>query len=141
PGLSATIRSQHPMTLETDTSPLARAGRARVFAFYGGMIAIAVIAFLAIRASGDQLTAPAGAGLSQAPGRSINSTLFQALLALGVIIGTARAMGVLFGFIGQPAVIGELVGGIMLGPSFLGQIAPALHDQLLPTSVTAFLGV
>jgi Kef-type K+ transport system membrane component KefB len=129
------------MTLEIDTSPLARAGRARVFAVYGSMIAVAVIAFLAIRASGDQLTAPAGAGLSQAPGGSINSTLFQALLALGVIIGTARVMGGLFGLIGQPAVIGELVGGIMLGPSFLGQIAPALHDQLLPTGVTAFLGV
>ena len=112
-----------------------------MFAVYGGMIAVAVMAFLAIRASGDQLTAPAGAGLSQAPGGSINSTLFQALLALGVIIGTARVMGGLFGLIGQPAVIGELVGGIMLGPSFLGQIAPALHDQLLPTGVTAFLGV
>jgi hypothetical protein len=68
------------MRLEIDTPPLARAGRARVFAVYGGMIAVAVIAFLAIRASGDQLTAPAGAGLSQAPGGSINSTLFQALL-------------------------------------------------------------
>src|SRR5262245_34531303 len=117
------------------------AGRAKVFAFYGGMIAVAVVVFLLLRSAGDQLVAPAGAGLSQAAGRSINSTLFQALLALGVIIGTARAMGALFGLIGQPAVIGELVGGLMLGPSFLGQIAPALHDQLLPPGVTSFLGV
>jgi K+:H+ antiporter len=129
------------MTLDTDKSPLEKAGRAKVFAFYGGMIAIAVVAFLLLRSAGDQLVAPPGVGLSQAAGRSINSTLFQALLALGVIIGTARAMGWLFGLIGQPAVIGELVGGLMLGPSFLGQIAPALHEQLLPAGVTSFLGV
>ena len=90
------------MTLDTSTSPLEKAGRAKVFAFYGGMIAIAVVAFLLLRSAGDQLTAPPGAGLSQAAGRSINSTLFQALLALAVIIGTARAMGWLFGLIGQP---------------------------------------
>lgn len=126
---------------EIDTSPLARAGRAKVFAFYGGMIALGVIAFFVIRAAGDQLTAPAGTGLVRATGQSINSTLFQALLALAVIIGTARAMGALFGVIGQPAVIGELVGGLMLGPSLLGQVAPVLHDQLLPPGVTAFLGV
>ena len=129
------------MTLDTSTSPLEKAGRAKVFAFYGGMIAIAVVAFLLLRSVGDQLTAPPGAGLSQAAGRSINSTLFQALLALAVIIGTARAMGWLFGLIGQPSVIGELVGGIMLGPSLLGQIAPVLHEQLLPAGVTSFLGV
>ena len=74
------------MTLDTSTSPLEKAGRAKVFAFYGGMIVIAVVAFLLLRSAGDQLTAPPGAGLSQAAGRSINSTLFQALLALGVII-------------------------------------------------------
>jgi K+:H+ antiporter len=129
------------MAFEIDTSPLARAGRAKMFAFYGAMIVMAAIAFLLIRSAGDQLTAPAGAGLAQGAGRSINSTLFQALLALGVIIGTARAMGALFGLIGQPAVIGELVGGLMLGPSLLGRIAPAFHDQLLPPGVTSFLGV
>ena len=129
------------MTLDTGTSPLDKAGRGKVFAFYGGMIAIAVVAFLLLRSAGDQLTAPPGAGLSEAAGRSINSTLFQALLALGVIIGTARVMGWLFGLIGQPSVIGELVGGIMLGPSLLGEIAPVLHEQLLPAGVTSFLGV
>ena len=50
-------------------------------------------------------------------------------------------MGALFGFIGQPAVIGEVVGGIMLGPSLLGHLSPALHAQLLPASIAPFLSV
>ena len=40
---------------------------------------------------------------------------------------TARVVGALFSYIGQPAVIGEVVGGILLGPSLLGRIAPDLH--------------
>ena len=34
--------------------------------------------------------------------------------------------------IGQPAVIGELAAGVLLGPSVLGHLAPALHQWLFP---------
>ena len=46
--------------------------------------------------------------------------LLSVLLALTVIIVTARLMGVLFSKLDQPAVIGEVIGGILLGPSVLG---------------------
>ena len=130
------------MTPDIDDSPLSRAGRTKVYAFYGGMVVVAVIAFLAIRSIGEGLGAPSGggAGVPLEAGQSIN-TLFHALLALAVIVVTARVAGWLFGLVGQPAVIGEVVGGIMLGPSLLGQISPALHAQILPASVTPFLSV
>ena len=126
---------------EIDPSPLAHASRSRIVALYGGMIVLAAVTFLAIRAVGEQLMAPEGGSALVGEASSLNTTLFQALLALGVIIGTARTVGALFALIGQPAVIGELVAGIMLGPSLLGQVAPGLYEQLLPSNVSAFLGV
>src|SRR2546430_7533494 len=43
-----------------------------------------------------------------------------------------------FSYLGQPAVIGEVIAGIVLGPSFLGSDASALF---LPLTVAPFLGV
>ena len=49
--------------------------------------------------------------------------------------------------IGQPPVIGEVLSGILLGPSLLGRLAPHLEDYLFPAparpalSVVAQIGV
>jgi len=117
-------------------------GRAKTFLFYAGMVAVGIFVFLGIRSIGAGLPAPPGRGLGSpfVAGQSVN-TLFHALLALAVIIVTARVVGVLFSFIGQPSVIGEVFGGILLGPSLLGSIAPTLYAQLLPTGVASFLGI
>jgi K+:H+ antiporter len=127
---------------DIDDLPLSSAGRARTFLFYGGMIAVAAAVFLLIRSTGEGLAAPTGNGMASplAAGQSID-TLFHALLALAIIVVTARVVGEVFGLIGQPAVIGEVIGGIMLGPSLLGRVAPQMYAQLLPASVTPFLGV
>ena len=45
---------------------------------------------------------------------------------------TARALGGMLRAIGQPAVIGELAAGLLLGPSVFGHLAPGLHDWLFP---------
>jgi hypothetical protein len=125
-----------------DESQMSGVSRAKVFSFYLGMVALAVVVFFLIDAAGQRLVAPAA--LSRGPvlgaQQSIN-TLFQALAALAVIIVVARAFGLLFTYLGQPPVIGEVVGGIVLGPSLLGRIAPGLQEQLLPAAVTPFLGV
>jgi Kef-type K+ transport system membrane component KefB len=105
------------------------------------MVVVAAGVFLLIRSAGDTLVAPPGSGGIPAASadQSIN-ILFHALLALAVIVVTARVTAALFALIGQPAVIGEVIGGIMLGPSLLGRLAPDLFSQLLPPSVTPFLG-
>ncbi|MBX7258884.1 MAG: cation:proton antiporter [Candidatus Hydrogenedentes bacterium] len=69
------------------------------------------------------------------------STLFHVLLAIAVIIVVTRAAGMLVGFLGQPLVMGEVIGGIVLGPSLLGRIAPETMDYVLPAGVAPFLGV
>jgi len=65
--------------------------------------------------------------------------LVTLLLQVAAIVITARLVGVLFGRIGQPQVMGEIVAGIMLGPSFLGWAAPALYQALFPAISLSYL--
>jgi Kef-type K+ transport system membrane component KefB len=67
--------------------------------------------------------------------------LVKVLLALTVIMITARVVGLLFARLNQPAVIGEVVGGIILGPSLLGRLSPETAAFLLPPDAAPFLGV
>lgn len=61
------------------------------------------------------------------------------LLQLAVIIIAARLVGWLFQRIRQPIVIGEMVAGILLGPSLLGYLFPAQHAALFPGDSRAAL--
>ncbi|MGI8758260.1 MAG: cation:proton antiporter [Acidimicrobiales bacterium] len=63
------------------------------------------------------------------------------LIDIAVIIVVARLMGALFRRIGQPAVVGEILAGIMLGPSLLGAFPGDLPELLFPTEVRPFLKV
>src|SRR5882757_9145928 len=72
----------------------------------------------AVAATTTETAAKAGAAHKLSP-------LYHVLLALVSILLLGRWMGKLFAYFGQPRVIGEMVAGIMLGPSLLGQIWPA----------------
>lgn len=64
------------------------------------------------------------------------------LLQLVVILGTARALALLLRYLGQPAVIGEMIAGLALGPILLGNFAPDLHAMLFPPqSLPALTGI
>src|SRR5258708_22644274 len=54
------------------------------------------------------------------------------LIQIVVILITARVIGLLFRRIHQPQVIGEMVAGILLGPSLLGWLAPGISTWLFP---------
>jgi Kef-type K+ transport system membrane component KefB len=54
------------------------------------------------------------------------------LLQIITIIATARIFGFLFKKIGQPSVIGEIIAGIFLGPSFIGMWFPEFSLFLFP---------
>jgi Kef-type K+ transport system membrane component KefB/nucleotide-binding universal stress UspA family protein len=63
------------------------------------------------------------------------------LVEVLLVIGLSRLMGLGFRWIKQPQVIGEIVAGIMLGPSLFGLVAPDLASQLFPTQAIPFLEV
>jgi Kef-type K+ transport system membrane component KefB len=54
------------------------------------------------------------------------------ILQIGTILVVARLVGWLFGKLHQPRVIGEMVAGILLGPSLLGWLAPNISANLFP---------
>jgi Kef-type K+ transport system membrane component KefB len=49
-----------------------------------------------------------------------------------VILAACRAFGSLMMRLGQPRVIGEMIAGILLGPSLLGLVAPSVETALFP---------
>jgi Kef-type K+ transport system membrane component KefB len=62
------------------------------------------------------------------------SPVFVLLLQLLVIMATGRGVGLLFRRVGQPAVVGEMLAGVLLGPSLLGHALPAVEAFLFPAS-------
>ena len=62
-------------------------------------------------------------------------------LDIAIVVAVARLMGRLFVRFRQPAVIGEIVGGILLGPSLLGLLPGALPAVLFPPDIRPYLSV
>jgi Kef-type K+ transport system membrane component KefB len=117
-------------------------GRLRTLAAYSGMLGATIALYLWIRSHGETLDAgapPAAAEHGFAPHASV---LAHVLLALAIVTLLARVVGGIFRrFLGQPPVIGEIVAGLLLGPSVLGALAPELLDALLPAGSASHLGL
>lgn len=54
------------------------------------------------------------------------------LLQIIIIVGLSRLFGYLFRLIGQPMVVGEIISGIILGPSLFGNYFPEFSAFLFP---------
>jgi Kef-type K+ transport system membrane component KefB len=131
---------------------------ARAALFYLGAIVVATLAFLAIRSYGEVAAAKrsteekdlskslSGIGASVAIAhepktRLVHDSLFHVLLAMAAVIATGRLIGFVFHRFRQPRVLGEIVAGILLGPSLLGWIAPDVQAFLLPPDVAPLLRI
>jgi Kef-type K+ transport system membrane component KefB len=65
---------------------------------------------------------------------------FKLLIAqIGTILIVARLIGWLFQRINQPRVVGEMVAGILLGPTLLGWVAPGASAALFPPASMGYL--
>ncbi len=113
-------------------------------AAYVAMLGVAIGLYLGfVRHEGDALVAPhleTDAGVVAHASHS--SLLWHVLLALAVIVVCARGLGAFFErVLKQPPVMGEIVAGLLLGPSALGAISPEAAAFLLPTEVAPYLGI
>jgi Kef-type K+ transport system membrane component KefB len=116
----------------------------RAVALYGAMVAGAVVLFFLIDAWGKKLAAPPVGAAAATDGAAVSGrsdALVHVLLALVTVLIAGRLLGLGFRYLGQPPVIGEVVGGIFLGPSLLGQIWPGASAFLLPPTVAPYLAV
>jgi Kef-type K+ transport system membrane component KefB len=79
---------------------------------------------------------------------SVEEKLLPLLWQLAIIVLVARVFAVVFRRFGQPGVVGEIVAGLVLGPSVLGRFAPDVFGAVfhpgtpgVPAEVfDAFLG-
>jgi Kef-type K+ transport system membrane component KefB len=117
---------------------------ARSLLIYAAMLLGAGVGFLLIRHFGEQMTAsmtsPQATASAAAP-VATNYLLYHVLLALVAVTAIGWILGKLLALFGQPPVIGEVLAGILVGPSLLGAIWPEASSYLLPTNVAPALGV
>ncbi|MGY1787796.1 cation:proton antiporter [Geodermatophilus sp. SYSU D00698] len=73
--------------------------------------------------------------------RPVAEIIAYVFVDLAVIMVIARLMGRLAVKVGQPAVVGEIVAGILLGPTLLGALPGDLDLLLFPTDIRPFLNV
>ena len=82
------------------------------------------------------VTAPAVPGDSSSPfsalRENIKEPLSRLLLQVILIVLATRAIGAIFTRCGQPSVVGEVLAGILLGPSLLGWFWPEAFDFIFP---------
>jgi len=70
--------------------------------------------------------------------QSATNPLSRLFLQLLIIIGVSGVVAWIFTRCGQPAVIGEMVAGVLLGPSLFGLLAPnAFHFIFAASSLDA----
>ena len=141
------------MSTETGTAPTGEgpagegfgsAGHRRIGFFYAGIIALTIVALNVLLRMGSGRTAreaPGGGAPATEDAIDVHAVFWKLLLAIVVIIVIARLVGALFRRMGQPQVMGEIVAGILLGPSLLGAVWPQGQAALFSADVLPFLDV
>lgn len=62
------------------------------------------------------------------------NTLGHLFLQIAVILIACKACSIVMRRVGQPSTIGEMIAGVLLGPSLLGLLAPDLSGWLFPVA-------
>jgi Kef-type K+ transport system membrane component KefB/nucleotide-binding universal stress UspA family protein len=75
---------------------------------------------------------PVLANVGQLPHSDMTTTVFVAEVLLMLLVG--RLLGELMQRVGQPAVLGQLLAGILLGPTVLGGLWPQAHHAIFPNT-------
>lgn len=118
--------------------------KARTILIYSAMLLAAVVVFFWIRSAGQTLVAPVSTNLGRfgknGPAENVG-VLTHVLLALAVILLCARGLGLIFQRFSQPPVIGEMIAGILLGPSLLGRVVPVVSSYVFPITIAPYLSI
>ncbi|MGH8926784.1 MAG: cation:proton antiporter [Acidimicrobiia bacterium] len=69
-----------------------------------------------------------------------HNDVLHVLVSLAVLLAMARLLGEIAQRLGQPSVVGEILAGVVLGPSVLGVLTPQLASWVVPqTAVQGYL--
>jgi hypothetical protein len=65
----------------------------------------------------------------------LDGMLCRLFATIVVVVMAAHLLGALAHRLGQPRVVGEMVAGLLLGPSGLGAVAPSAASALIPLAM------
>jgi Kef-type K+ transport system membrane component KefB len=65
----------------------------------------------------------------------------EVAIALALILAACQIVGSLARYISQPRVVGEMIAGVLLGPTLFGKLFPDLYAMVFPLEVMPFLFV
>jgi Kef-type K+ transport system membrane component KefB len=103
---------------------------------YLALLAGGVGVFFLVRAIGEGLsTAPTPIG-ARPVGRAVQGqvdVVLHVTATLAAVVALGAALSRALRYLGQPPVIGEVIAGILLGPSLLGAISPDALHLLIPS--------
>jgi Kef-type K+ transport system membrane component KefB len=71
-----------------------------------------------------------------------SGSLFAAFfVAVAIVMLLARLFGMAAARLGQPRVMGEVLAGIVLGPTVVGALFPAVESAIFPSDLIPYIGV
>ena len=82
---------------------------------------------------------PPGVSTAKVPKRSSEQTFGRLMLAIAAVLLAARAVGAATNRLSQPRVMGEVLAGILLGPTLLGAVWPEAQAYLFPADIVPLL--
>jgi Kef-type K+ transport system membrane component KefB len=118
--------------------------RSTTFAIYGGFVLaplaglVVVLQVMRTRQAGIGAIVDASAR-APAAGHAVLPVLSLLLAQLGAVLAACWIVGRIVRAFGQPRVVGEMLAGILLGPSVLGALAPGLDGALFPPESLGYL--
>jgi Kef-type K+ transport system membrane component KefB len=80
-----------------------------------------------------------GASAKKPPKRSGEQTFGRLMLAIAAVLLAARLVGAITAKLSQPRVMGEVLAGILLGPTLVGAVWPEAKDYLFPGDIVPLL--
>ncbi len=80
-----------------------------------------------------------GASAKKPVKRTGEQTFGRLMLAIAAVLLAARLVGTVTARLGQPRVMGEVLAGILLGPTLLGAVWPEAKDYLFPADIVPLL--
>jgi len=127
------------MSTITSNSPTQRESLYSLL-YYILLLIGAIASFLLIRELGEKLQAPRAAASATSAAKAAHAggvdVVVHVLATLAAVIALGNVLAWVLKRIHQPAVIGEVIAGIVLGPSVLGAISPDAMHLLIPDAAT-----
>jgi Kef-type K+ transport system membrane component KefB len=84
---------------------------------------------------------PPSEHLSATKQRTAENTVVAFFIAVVIVMLFARLCGSLMPRIRQPRVMGEVLAGILLGPTLFGALAPHLQSMIFASDIVPYIGV